>query len=65
MSTRPVGASVGLSRSRVLRAAVDVADRDGLDGVSMRRLAALPLKIVDGRMMAGGGFQGRIGFRRR
>ncbi|MCC8928833.1 TetR/AcrR family transcriptional regulator [Rhodococcus sp. I2R] len=40
MSTRPVGASVGLSRSRVLRAAVDVADRDGLDGVSMRRLAA-------------------------
>ena len=35
------------------------------EGPATRRLAALPLKIVDGRMMAGGGFQGRIGFRRR
>lgn len=34
-------------------------------GPARRRLAALPLEIADGRLMAGGGFQGRIGFRRR
>ena len=32
-------ARVPLSRTRVLRAAVGVADRDGLDGLTMRRLA--------------------------
>lgn len=35
------------------------------EGPARRRLAALPLKIVDGTLMAGGGFLGRVGFRRR
>lgn len=35
------------------------------DGPARRRLASLPLRIVDGRLTAGGGFLGRIGFRRR
>ena len=35
------------------------------DGPARRRLAALPLQIIDGRLMAGGGFLGRVGFRRR
>ena len=34
-------------------------------GPARRRLAALPLEITDGRLMVRGGFQGRIGFRRR
>ncbi len=34
-------------------------------GPARRRLAALPLEIADGRLRVGGGFQGRIGFRRR
>ena len=33
------------------------------EGPARRRLAALPLKIVDGTLMAGGGFLGRVGFR--
>lgn len=32
-------ARVPLTRERVLRAAIDIADRDGLDALSMRRLA--------------------------
>ena len=35
------------------------------EGPARRRLAALPLRIVDGALTAGGGFVGRIGFRRR
>lgn len=35
------------------------------DGPARQRLAALPLEIVDGRMIAGGSFLGRVGFRRR
>ncbi len=34
-------------------------------GPARRRLAALPLAIVSGRLIAGGGFLGRVGFRRR
>jgi rieske iron-sulfur protein len=33
-----------------------------LDGPAPRRLAALPLKIADGVLMAAGGFKGRVGF---
>jgi rieske iron-sulfur protein len=39
--------------------------RDGarvLDGPAPRRLAALPLKVVDGVLTAAGGFIGRVGF---
>ena len=35
------------------------------EGPARRRLAALPLKIVDGALMAAGGFVGRVGFQRR
>jgi len=35
------------------------------EGPARRRLAALPLRIVDGALTAGGGFVGRVGFRRR
>src|SRR5262245_33186870 len=33
-----------------------------VDGPAPRRLAALPLKVVDGILMAAGGFSGRVGF---
>jgi rieske iron-sulfur protein len=33
-----------------------------VDGPAPRRLAALPLKVVDGVLMAAGGFSGRVGF---
>jgi rieske iron-sulfur protein len=33
-----------------------------LDGPAPRRLAALPLKVADGVLMAAGGFLGRVGF---
>jgi rieske iron-sulfur protein len=33
-----------------------------LEGPAPRRLAALPLKVVDGVLMAAGGFSGRVGF---
>lgn len=33
-----------------------------LEGPAPRRLAALPLKIADGVLMAAGGFVGRVGF---
>jgi rieske iron-sulfur protein len=33
-----------------------------LEGPAPRRLAALPLKLVDGVLMAAGGFSGRVGF---
>ncbi len=33
------GLRIPLSRGRVLRAAVDLADRDGLEALTMRRLA--------------------------
>jgi rieske iron-sulfur protein len=33
-----------------------------LEGPAPRRLAALPLKVVDGVLMAAGGFVGRVGF---
>jgi Rieske Fe-S protein len=33
-----------------------------LDGPAPRRLAALPLKLADGVLMAAGGFAGRVGF---
>ena len=35
------------------------------EGPARRRLAALPLRIVDGALTAGGGFVGRVGFQRR
>src|SRR3954451_25469769 len=35
----PGAAQAPLSRERILRAALELADRDGLDGLSMRRLA--------------------------
>jgi len=34
----PVGAAARLSRSRIVDAAIALADRDGLDGLSMRKL---------------------------
>lgn len=36
--TRPSAARVPLNRERVLEAAVGIADRDGIEGLSMRRL---------------------------
>ncbi|WP_223268002.1 TetR/AcrR family transcriptional regulator C-terminal domain-containing protein [Streptosporangium nondiastaticum] len=36
----PTGKRTGLTREKVLRAALDVADRDGIDKLSMRRLGA-------------------------
>ena len=33
------------------------------EGPARRRLAALPLKLVDGRLAVAGGFTGRVGFR--
>ena len=33
-----------------------------VDGPAPRRLAALPLKVVDGMLVAAGGFIGRVGF---
>lgn len=36
---RPVASDVGLSRHRVVLEAIRLADRDGVDGLSMRRLA--------------------------
>ena len=35
------------------------------EGPARRRLAALPLEIVNGTLMAAGGFVGRVGFQRR
>jgi len=34
------------------------------EGPARRRLAALPLKLIDGQLVVSGGFTGRIGFRR-
>ena len=36
-----------------------------VDGPAPRRLAALPVEIVDGDLRAAGGFVGRVGFQRR
>ena len=36
-----------------------------IDGPAPRRLAALPVELVDGDLRAAGGFVGRVGFRRR
>ena len=33
------------------------------EGPARRRLAALPLKLVDGQLTVAGGFTGRVGFR--
>ncbi len=38
-TTAAPGSRLGLSRDRILRAALDLLDRDGLDAFSMRRLA--------------------------